>query len=357
MTTLKIANAEASNLTTVVEDYEVDNMSTFGATGEKETEWQNTDFSKWFGYFNTVPDLKTALIMKTQWTVGKGYTADPETSVILDHISGYGKDTFDDVLFNLDVMKRVAGDSFAEIIRDPDTKTLLNLKPLDPGSIKIIVDKYGIIKRYEQTSKTPGQKIVKWKPEEIFHLSNNRFADQIHGISDIAALEENIKASMEHFIDLKKINHRQSRPMIMFKVGTDDPGKISTFISKMDNAVNKGENIYIPDDANSVSYEVIQVNVSNSVMLWGDTLRNSFFRAIGLPQIVPGAGGQSTESESKVIYLAFEQLVEKDQRYLELQIWNQLRLKINLYPPATLQTDLQRDTSKDGITQQMGVNA
>jgi predicted RND superfamily exporter protein len=187
-----------------------------------------------------------------------------------------------------------------------------------------------------------------WKPEEIFHLVNNRLADQIHGISDIESIEKTILAENQTFDDINKIMHRQARPMIMFKLGTDDTAKIAAFIAKMDAAVNKGENIYIPDDVNSVSYEVIQVNVSQMLMEWRNDIRNKFYRTIGLPQIVPGAGGQSTESESKVIYLAFEQLVEKDQRYLEKQIEAQLGLSINFTPPATLSAELQQDESKDG---------
>jgi hypothetical protein len=52
----------------------------------------------------------------------------------------------------------------------------------------------------------------------------------------------------------------------MFKLGTDDAVKIAAFVKKMDDATNLGENIFIPDDVNSVSYEVVQVNVPNSIM-------------------------------------------------------------------------------------------
>jgi hypothetical protein len=63
--------------------------------------------------------------------------------------------------------------------------------------------------------------------------------------------------------------------------------------------------------------------------------------------VIPGAGGQSTESETKVIYFAFEQLVQMDQKKLELQIWKQLQIKIDLIPPTTLSAELQGDESKD----------
>ena len=105
--------------------------------------------------------------------------------------------------------------------------------------------------------------------------------------------------------------------------------------------------MFIPDDEDVVSHEIVQTTPSPAIFNWRDDLRNKFYRAIGLPQVVPGAGGQSTESESKVIYLAFERIVHHEQKYIEDQIWQQLYLKIKLIPPATLSANLQQDQGKD----------
>ena len=145
---------------------------------------------------------------------------------------------------------------------------------------------------------------------------------------------------------MQKIMHRQAKPMIMFKLGTDDQTKINTFIAKMDAATNKGENIYIPDDKNSVSFEVVQVDVSPSVMAWRTDLRNKFYRTVGLPQVIFGQAG-ATESGGKIEYLAHEQVFGKDQRYLELQILKQLGLTVKLIPPTTLLDSLKTDEQKD----------
>jgi len=348
MANLSISTATVSGMETRVDDYEIAAKSVDGVTDQKETEWINSNWTKYWGYFNAVPDLKSAILMKAIWDVGKGYTTeDPTTEIILDRITGWGKDCFEDILFNMEIIMRVGGDAFAEILRD-DNGNLINLKPLDPGNMKIIVDGKGIIKRYEQTEKIGERKTVhKWEPHKIFHLSNNRLADQIHGISDIEGMEETILAEQENFNDMKKIMHRQARPMIMFKLGTDKQATIDAFVAKMDKAVNKGENIYIPDDENAVSFEVIQVNISSIIMEWRNDIRNKFYRTIGLPQVVPGGAGQSTESESKVIYLAFEQLVERDQRYIENQLWQQLAIKINLIPPASIRNEMLSDEQKD----------
>jgi hypothetical protein len=345
MATFGLSNTATGNMTNTVTDITISSKNLDAATGVKESQWQNSLFPTYWGYFNQIPELKSALLMKATWIVGKGYTCDAETQVITDHITGWGKDTFKDILFNQYLMMRLAGDSFAEVIKAKDG-TLLNLKPLDPGSIKIIVDARGMIVRYEQTSKTDGSTIVKFQPEDIFHLSHNRLGDQIHGISDIVAMEQTILAELENFTDLKKIMHRQARPMIMFKLGTDDPSKISAFVAKMDAACNKGENIYIPDDKNTVSYEVIQVNVGADVMTWREDIRNKFYRTLGLPLIVFGNGG-TTESGGKIEYLAHEQVFSHDQRFLEEQLWNQLLLRIKLNTPVTLLDNLQKDQAKD----------
>ena len=353
MADLNIGAAEASDLTGRVKAVTVDSMEMDSPRDQDETEWTNTKASQYWGYFNKVPDLKSALLLKSIWTVGKGYEAEPADQIIFDHMTGWGFDTWDDIIFNMDVSRRIYGDSYAEIIR-ADNGTILNLKVLNSASMKHIVNRKGQLIRFEQTTNVKGALPVKFKPKDIFYLSNNRMGDSIHGISDIESLEDTILADVESFTDMKRLQHLQARPLIMFKVGTDDASKISAFIQKMDLAVNKGENVYIPDDENAVSYEVIQIPVTAGVFQWRDDIRSKFYRTVQLPQIVPGGAGQSTESESKVIYLAFEQLVEKDQRFLELQIWKQLKLKIDFNAPASIQPGLTGDTMKDGVSGGLG---
>lgn len=141
--------------------------------------------------------------------------------------------------------------------------------------------------------------------------------------------------------------HRQARPMIMFKLGTDDTTKINAFVTKMDAAVNKGENIYIPNDQDAVDFEVIQVNAGASVFEWRNDIRNRFYRTVGLPQIVQSASGQSTESESKAIIAAYEVQVEIEQKKLEKQIFNQLGFKLDFLPPDVMTGQLGQDAAKD----------
>ena len=346
---LKLENSSLSNMTDNVEDIIINSMNTDGASGEEETFYQNAEWSQQFGYFNKIPNLKSSLIQKVNWIVGGGYTCDTFTEVILDHISGWGKDTFLDIIYNQVLVSLIGGDSYAEIIRGTDEKgeeIIVNLKPLDPGSMRIVVNKKGILKRFEQVSKVSGEK-VKFQPEDIFYLSSDRIADQIHGISKIIAMEDSINAYNESAKDTRTIMHHQAKPIIVFKLGTDDTAKIDAFAAKMDAAVNKGENIYVPSDDNTFSYEVIQAQPSPLVLQWRDDLRKEFYRNIELPELLPSGGGDATESGGKIGYLTFSQIIQKEQLFLEKQIYNQLGLDLEFNIPQDISQNLQADNAKD----------
>lgn len=347
MPELNINAATTSNYSGI-DPYQIAPKQTDGPTGQKEFEWTNEKATLYNGYFSSQPDLRSAILMKAIWNVGKGYTADSTTKVVLDHISGWGKDTFNDILFNMEVCRRVYGDAFAEIIRaDDKAKTILNLKVLDPASIKIIVNQQGQIIRYEQFSKTGANKQPTiFQPEEMLHLANNRYADNVHGVSDIEALIPTILAEAQSFDNTNKLMAFQAKPFIIFKMKTDDETKIATFVAKVQKARKLGEDMFIPDDENVLEYEVIQINPSDFILAWRNDIKSKFYRSLGLPTVIFGNAG-GTESGSKVEYLAHEQVFERDQLYIEQQLWKQLRIKIDLYPPTSLLENLQADESKD----------
>lgn len=313
----------------------------------------NENFSEYWGFFNNVGGLKSALLMKSIWAVGKGWTADDATTKLLENIKGWGKDTFDDILFNMDLIKNVNGDSYAQIMRNDNGK-LINLKCLDPASMVTVVSPQGIIKGYEQVSKIKGKAVKKFKVNEIFHLSNNRLADQIHGISDIEGLRDTIIADKENFNDSQKLSHFQAKPFILFRLKTDDPTKIANFVTRLQNARKLGEDLVIPDDDDIVSAEVIQLNPSSFIQEWRNDLKNRFYREVGMPEVAFGTSG-ATESGGKMEIFAHETVFEHNQRYMEKQVWNQLAKKIDLIPPNSLLDNLQTDEKKDANVQTQAV--
>ncbi len=241
---------------------------------------------------------------------------------------------------------QIGGDGFAEIILDEEGD-LLNLKPLDPGSIKIIISKQGMIVRYEQVSKTPkpNKKINKNK---MFHLARNRVADQIHGTSMIDRLVNIILARNEAIADYKIVLHRNVYPQIVWKLDTDDPVKIAKFKATTDAAVSDRENIYIPMGAVEREVAGVPPNSTLDPKQWIAQLNADFYQAAGVPQIIVGGSAELTEATAKIAYLAFEQTIEEEQLFIEEQVRDQLGYIINLEFPATIENELISDKKKDG---------
>lgn len=328
-------------------DYSVDPAETDAGFEQQETTWDNDKWSQYFGYFTQIPELNAAINAKATWTVGKGFKADPQTEMLLDTIRGFGKDTFNTILENMVRTYYIGGDSFCEIIRD-DEENLINLKPLDPGIIRIVVGRNGLIKRYEQLSKAGKRPPKKFKPEDILHLARNRVADQIHGSSVIAPVENIILARNESITDYKKVMHRFVMPQWKFKLKTDDPSEIAAYKKKMDKATAAGDNIYEPFDVSESELLSVAPNSTLDPKAWIEAQGDYFYEAVGTPQIIIGGSGEFTEASAKIAYLAWQQNVEEEQLFIEEQILLQLNLVIELEFPASLENELLSDKAKDG---------
>lgn len=354
----KISSSVASDIKTAfaqgTENYfEVDTQTTDSSEDQKETEWMNENYAQWLGYYKSIPEFKAVIDAKATWTVGKGYTADEETSLILDTIKGWGKDTFNTILENCVRTYQIGGDAFLQIIRD-DEDNLINLKPLDPAVMIIIVNKQGMVIRYEQTSKVKGVPNQTFDPLDMFHLARNRVADEIHGQSLTESLVEGILRINEAKADWRRVLHHNVDPMIAYKLDTDDTTEIAAFKKKVDAAKGKGENMYLPKD--SVEFEIISLapNANLNPLPWIEAETDRFYEAAGTPKIIVGGSGGFTEAAVKIAYLAFQQTIEEEQLFIEEQILLQLNLVINLEFPASLENELISDKAKDetnGATQ------
>src|SRR3990167_8058074 len=339
MVELNIGAASKGELAGQQTAYKVDAVSLDAATDANETTYQNTNFPQYLGYYKKIPELKQAIDAKAKWTLGKGFKADPITTLILDRIIGWGKESFNSVLQNMIKSMTINGDSYAEIILD-DNGFLLNLKVLDPGSIKIVADRLGMIIRYEQTSKVKGKPEKKFQPEQILHFSRDRIGDEIHGVSVIESVEQIILMRNEAMSDWKRVLHRNIDPLFIYHLDTDDTNRIREFKNKMDATRAAGENIYVPKEA--VVPELVSTTFQAGLnpLPWIESLNQYFYQAVGVPDIILGSSKLLTEASAKIAYLAWEQTIEEEQLYIEEQILSQLNLVINLEFPASLQNEL-----------------
>jgi hypothetical protein len=341
-----------------LDSHTIDTSRIGSVQDQDETVYSNDRFAKDWGYFMKVAKLHSAILMKGIWTVGKGFTCTPRDKIILDHVTGDGKQTIHDILFDMVVTKQAVRDSFAEIVRDEKTGTLLNLKIMDPSRMRIIYGRDARIKRYEQLKPKAKGFIGKikqafsssiyetFKPEEIFHLSNNKLAGSMHGTSVPENVEKIILADDENFNVMQKLTRFQAVPFIIFKVKSDNSTTIATFKSNIKDAREHGEDLIVPDDENLLSWDVVQVNPSSILMDWRNSVNSELYRAVGMPLILFGSSG-TTESGGKIEYLGHETVFEHDQLEIEQQFYSQVGIKINLNSPTSLLENLQTDQSKD----------
>ena len=340
-----IGAASYGDVTNTIVNYSVDGLSTDGAGTQNEFTYRNVDWSQDYGYYTEIPEFKIAIDTKATWTVGAGFTSDEATELLLMNIKGNGKDSFNSILKNMIKCKTISKDSFAEIIRDKDG-VLSNLKPLDPESIVIVQNSKGRIKRYEQVSKTKTPN-KKFRPDKIFHLSNERIADEIHGTSIIKSLKWLILARNEAMNDWKRVLHRNIDPLWIFHLDTDDAAEIAAFKTKMDGARKNGESMYIPKGAVVPELVTTANNASLNPLAWIGQLNDYFFQAVNVPQIIIGNAKEFTDASGKIVYLSYEQSVKGEQLYIEEQVLSQLNVEIQLTFPASLQNELISDTGKE----------
>lgn len=313
-------------------------------------------WSKWFGYYKNIPELQASIVKLAEWAVGRGFKADKKTTERLDRVKGCGKDTFDSIIFNAEIVKKVCGDSFAEIIKNKRGE-LRNLKPINPGSMVVLSNSKGIISQYQQVVIPQADnkkgvrgkgKIIKFKPDEIFHLMNNRLGDEPHGRSDIEKLVTLIDSKNEAMKDLRIVFHRYVKPLIISELDTDDPAEIAAFKAKLDKAVLNMENMIIPKDTATVERVSIPQYSTLDPLPWIRYLQNMFIVTEGIPEVIMGFGQETTEASAKILYLAFQQKIESEQLYLEQQIKAQIGLDVEFNFPADIAPHMIDDIKKEG---------
>lgn len=340
-----ITSADYGDFKNTITDYSVDPVSTDGPADQKETTYDNTYWTTYLGYYKVIPELAAAIDAKATWTIGKGFKSNEITELALFNIVGWGKDTFNTILENMVRTYHIGGDAFAEIVRDKE-ENLVNIKPLSPENIRIVANSKGIVIRYEQINRSKGNVFKSWKPEEMFHLARNRVADEIHGVSIIPAVEEIIKMRQEAMADYKKLLHRNIFPVKIFHLDTDDTTQIAAFKVKADKAHTQGENMYIPEGAVEVENSSVAPNSTLNPLPWIQQLNQYFFQATGVPQIIVGGSSEFTEASAKIAYLAFEQVIEEEQLFVEEQVLSQLNLEIDLEFPASLKNEILAEDRK-----------
>jgi len=343
MAEFNLSTSTTTDYATQVQNYSVDSEQLDGYGYQKETWYDFPDAHIQLGSYKNVPHLKSAMDALSIYAVGLGFTAKPSTLAQIKNFVGWGEDSFESILFNMQVQKKIYGDAFAEVIRD-DKDKIVNLKPLDTGAMRTVVDSKGMIVRYEQREKNQkGTATKKFKPNQIFHLVNERVGDEIHGMSVVDSAKPILEAWMEAIEDERLIKHRDKALGIAY-YKTDKTSRISYVNQQIEKAVNKGEMLGLPEDGAEIK-EFPSKSTTNRLD-WIRYLENAFYQAVKVPRVIATSEG-FTEAGSKVGFLTFEPVYTREQTDMEADLWNQLAIKIKFNKPPSLQKNEQEDEQKN----------
>jgi len=328
-----------------VTEFKVLTQETDGIGSQKETITRNENWTKYLGYYKEIPEYKTAINAFATWVIGKGWKASDRDTAILEGITGWGEDSFLSILWNMIAVKKFARESFAEIIRNKKTGTLINLKPLSPGSMATITNGKGVLIRYEQESNLGGNvKIRRFKPERILHLVNDRIADETHGTSITESIEWVILARNEAMRDWKRISHRSTVRVLY--IDEDDKTRLNNLKRDYADAIDKGEVMIIPAKKGEAEFEDLDLPPVDAFLSWIRYLEDVFYKSLGVPKIILG-GGSFPEGDSKISYLTFEQVYIREVEELKADLWNQLAIRVEFSPPVSLKDQVQETEVKN----------
>jgi len=334
-----------SNLSNVVTDYTLDTYLPDTAGSGEETTYINSEWHTQIGVFKNSPHFHRAITALSTWTAGKGYTTDNATQAILENITGWGNETFDEILMNLQNQKKITGDAFAEIIRS-EKGTLINLKVLGGDTIKTHVNSKGIITKYTQVSRI-GKKGTErtFTTNQILHLTNDRLADEIHGVSTAELVSWVVTAIREAETDWKRISHRSTIRVLY--IDADDNDKLTRVKTQYAEGIKNGEILIIPAKKGDAEFQDLVLPPVDAFLKWMNYLEGQFYQIVGVPRVIATAEG-FTESSSKMAVFTFDPTYTKEQVLMEGDLWNQLAIKIKFNRPATLSNELATDEAKDG---------
>ncbi len=338
-----LSKSTTTNFTANVPDFIVDSIALDNANPDNnETCWYFSKATTNFGYYLQIPEIFSAANSLATWTTHRGWTSeDSHMANILKKIDGNGKDTFESIMWNHEVVKLIVGDAFLEIVRNK-TSGLVNLIPISPERVKVVYVGPRI-KRYEIWD---GGKWVKKKVKDILHSQNKRIGDQIHGQSQVEPAKKVIDARNEAFDDERIIKHRDKALGIAY-YKTNNTGKISFANTQIEKAVKNGEMLGLPEDTAEI--KPYPSRSSEDRTAWISYLENFFYQVFGVPRSIATSDGTS-EVGGKMGHVIFEPIYTKEQVDLEKDLWQQAIIKIKFNRPPSL-GGLQQETEEKNTGQ------
>ena len=337
-----------TGLTAAVPNYAVAAKTTDGDFSQDENRWTNTKANDYYGFYANTGEYSSALNSFATWVIGQGYEADPMDKVMLELINGWGEDTFLSILWNMLVVKKMQGDSYAEIIRAESTKLfpkgrLINLKILNSARMAHITNKKGLLIRYEYTQ--ADGKIQTFKPDEVLHFCNDRILDEPHGTAVTKSVEWVINKIKQAREDYARLLHVTSIRVLY--VDEEDTARQNKIKAEYAEAIKKGEVMMITCRPEDAKFQDLTVPPIDAWIRWLTYLEDHFYKALGVPKVVLGGTAENTEASAKVAVIVYEPVWTREISELEADLWSQLGIRIKVNKQPSLMENMQSDEAKN----------
>lgn len=302
-------------------------------------------FDKWHGYYREIPELQAVIDRLATWVVyggddNEGKQSDITFSSKADEARfkswvGNGKDTPKQILFNLFRQGKICGNSVAEIIRSKK-KGVINLKPLNPQTIKVFANEKGFLVKFQQNP-VNGGKQIDLDLDQVFYLPWNRIADEIIGISTVEKLQRIIDFRHQGMNDMAEVFHRYVVPFWLFYADTDDAGEIADFKAKVKQMVKQRDHMVIPDKT-ITKHEMLSVPQFSTLdpLNWIKHLERYFLLSEGVPEIISGIGRETADASSRMIYLSWRIITIANQKIFEEALESQIGIKLRFPRPINI---------------------
>lgn len=331
MATNSASNTMTTQLDSGVPNFDIGSETIDEGSGEKEYYYYNTNWPELLSYFKNMPEVYQNVTSLNMWAFGKGFTADTRTKVILEHITGWGEDTFDSIIINQGNVEDVNGDAYAEIIRDKETGVLINLKPLNPYRVRHVIGKDGLIIRYDVWQNGKWEKM---KKEDIFHTCRGRIANEGHGTSKIWSSKWMLDAKKEAMEDWRRISHRSTIRILYIDI--EDTAQNNTIREQYKEAIKNGEVMILPLKRGDAELVDATSPPIQQFLEWIRYIDSALQKSLGVPDAILGGTQVVGEANSKIGYLTFEVPYGFKAKQMEQDLWNQMQIKVEFEKPRSL---------------------
>ena len=117
------------------------------------------------------------------------------------------------------------------------------------------------------------KKVNEFKPEDIFHLQNDRVGNEIHGVSVRDACEWVILARNQAMEDWKRVLHRSS--IRVMYIDQDNVSKLNVYKEQYKEAVANGELLILPALPKDASFQDLTAPPIDQFISWIQYLEGS----------------------------------------------------------------------------------